>query len=242
MAVQMSATAGEAVRVRRPLIPLETIFWAVLAVAVVVITIVPLIYTIDTAFYRETRFGLSSERSLTAVINVYTSSRYLGYLASTLTLAAVVTSLSLTVGIVMAFFVARTDIPGGRLLDVCIIMPLFLSPFTGLIAWVVLGSENTGFINVALRSWAQGLGVDLPPIINIWSYAGIVWVMFLFFSPFAYLFTVNNLRAMDSSLEEAARMNGATPFQAIMKITAPIMTPSFFAAGLLIFVLSLGKR
>jgi iron(III) transport system permease protein len=216
----------------------ETILWLVLAVFVIVITILPLAYTIDTAFYQETPFGLSPRRSMAAIINVYTSPRYLGYLANALMLASVVTTLALSVGIVMAFLVARTDVPGRRFLDVFIIMPLFLSPFTGLIAWIVLGSENTGFVNAILVALGGRIGLEIEPVINIWSYAGIVWVMFLFFTPFAYLFTVNNLRQMDSSLEEAARICGATPMQAIFKVTVPIMTPAFFAAGLLIFVLS----
>ncbi|WP_254740975.1 ABC transporter permease [Alsobacter ponti] len=235
---QVAVERRPATGMTAPRITGETVLWLVLAVFITVVTIVPLLYTIDSAFYQETPFGLSPRRSLTAIVNVYTSARYLSYLGAALLLAGIVTTIALAMGILMAFLVARTDIRGGRALDIVIIMPLFLSPFTGLIAWIVLGSENTGFVNALLGAGAARLGFDLGPVINIWSYAGIVWVMSLFFTPFAYLFTVNNLRAMDSSLEEAARMNGATPLQAIMKVTVPIMTPAFFAAGLLIFVLS----
>jgi iron(III) transport system permease protein len=212
--------------------------WFILAIAVVGISIVPIIYTIDTAFYAETKIGLSDKRSFDAIINVYTSSRYLGYLGQALLLAALVTTTSLVLGVSMAFILARTDIPGRSLLDILIIMPLFLSPFTGLIAWVVLGSSKTGFINLALQSIFSVVGVEVDPIINIWSYSGVVWVMTLFFTPFAYLFTVNNLRSMDGSLEEAARMSGATAMQAMARITLPMMLPAVFASGLLIFVLA----
>ncbi|HWK68293.1 MAG TPA: iron ABC transporter permease [Rhizobiaceae bacterium] len=216
----------------------ERLVWALLAIAVFVIAIVPLIYTVNAAFYGETRTGLSNERDLTAILNVYFGAEYLGYLANALVLAVVVTALSLFAGVGMAILMARTDLPFKNTLDLLIIMPLFLSPFTGLIAWITLGSQKTGFVNVAYKTLFNTLGIDVSPLINIWSYGGVAWVMFLFFCPFAYLFTVGNLRAMDSSLEEAARMSGATPFQALTRITLPMALPAILASGLLIFILA----
>ncbi len=216
----------------------ERLLWALLAVAVFVIAIVPLIYTVNAAFYGETRTGLSDERDLTAIMNVYFGAEYLGYLANALILAVVVTALSLFAGVGMAVLMARTDLPLKNTLDLLIIMPLFLSPFTGLIAWIALGSQRTGFVNVTYRTIFNTIGIDVTPLINIWSYGGVAWVMFLFFCPFAYLFTIGNLRAMDSSLEESARMSGATPFQALTRITLPMALPSILASGLLIFILA----
>ena len=216
----------------------ERFVWLLLAIAVFVIAIVPLIYTVDAAFYRETRTGLSSERSIYAVLNVYFSAEYLGFLGSALLLASLVTFWSLVVGVAMALLMARTDLPFKNSLELLIIMPLYLSPFTGLIAWITLGSEKTGFINVAISAILGTVGLDPGPLINVWNYSGVVWVMFLFFCPFAYLFTVGNLRAMDSSLEEAARTAGATPFQTLLRVTVPISTPAILASGLLIFVLA----
>jgi len=216
----------------------EKVLWLVLAIGVILLAIVPLIYTIDAAFYRETRTGLAPDRSLTAVINVYFGAEYLGYLASALLLATIVTAASLVVGVAMALLMARTDLPAKNTLEMLIIMPLYLSPFTGLIAWITLGSEKTGFINVAIRAVLGRVGLDPGPLINIWNYSGVAWVMFLFFCPFAYLFTVGNLRAMDSSLEEAARTSGATALQAITRVTIPMCTPAILASGILIFVLA----
>jgi len=216
----------------------ERLLWIALAVLVIGIAVVPLLYTVDAAFYRETRTGLASARSLAAITDVYLGADYLGYLASALFLASLVTLWSLVVGIAMALLMARTDLPFKNALELLIIMPLYLSPFTGLIAWITLGSEKTGFINVAISSALGSIGLDPGPLVNIWNYAGVVWVMFLFFCPFAYLFTVGNLRAMDSSLEEAARTAGATATQALIRVTVPMATPAILASGLLIFVLS----
>lgn len=216
----------------------EHAFWIIIGVAVFIVAIAPLLYTIDAAFYKETRTGLSSERSLHAVFNVYMGAEYLGYLGLTIFLALLVTLLSVAIGVSMALLVGRTDLPAKRLVDLLVITPLFLSPFTGLIAWIMLGSEKTGFINGLLAATGSAIGLDIGPAINIWSFGGVVWIMVIFFCPFAYLFTVGNLRSMDSSLEEAARMNGATPLQTLWNITLPLVLPAIVASGLLIFILA----
>ncbi len=216
----------------------ERIVWLVSAVLVIAIAIVPLVYAIDAAFFKETRLGLSTERSLDAVIDAYTSREYLGYLANALILATVVTALSLAVGVIMALLVGRSDIPFKRTLEFLIIMPLFMSPFTGLMAWIALGSAKSGFINVAFTPILKLFGLPPVVLVDIWGYGGVVWVMFLFFCPFAYLFTIGNLRSMDSSLEEAARTSGASPIKTLLRVTLPMSFPSILASALLIFVLS----
>ena len=234
-----AATATAAPR-RRPVWRLGTegLVWLALSIAIVGVAIVPLVYTIDAAFYRETRTGLAADRSLAAVLDVYFGAEYLGYLASALLLSTIVTVLSLIVGVAMALLMARTDLPAKNMFELLIIMPLYLSPFTGLIAWITLGSEKTGFINGAISAVLGRVGLDPGPIVNIWNYMGVAWVMFLFFCPFAYLFVVGNLRAMDSSLEEAARTTGATALQTLSRVTVPMSTPAILASGILIFVLA----
>ena len=216
----------------------EKLLWLVIAITIVAIAIVPLLYVIDAAFSKETRIGLSDEFSWIAVLNVFTSNEYLGYLFSTLTLASLVTVISLAVGVSMAVLIARTDIPQKSFFDLMIIMPLFLSPFTGMMAWIALGSEKSGFINVFIRSIFEPFIANNFSIFNIWSYFGIVWVMVIFFTPFAYLFTVGNLRGMDSSLEEAARTHGASAIKTLFKISLPLSVPAIFGSGLLIFILA----
>lgn len=221
-----------------PRVTTTGVLWVVLALAVIVIAIVPLLYTVDAAFYRETRTGLSDQRSLDAVIKVFASAEYLGFLWNAMALATVVTLLSVLVGVALALVLARTDLPGRSVFDLLVIMPMFLSPFTGLIAWIALGSVKTGFINVTLIAIAKWLGFTLPPLVNIWSYAGVVWVMFLFFTSLIYLFTVSSLRSMDTALEESARTSGATAMQTLLRITLPMQLPAILSSALLVFILA----
>jgi len=209
-----------------------------MAVAVIVIAIIPLLYTVNAAFYREIRTGLSDQRSLVAVIDVFTSAEYLTLLWEAVLLATIVTIISVVLGVAMALALGRTDLAGRGVFDLLVIMPMFVSPFTGMIAWIALGSVKTGFINVTLSAIAQSVGIDLPPLVDIWTYSGVVWVMVLFFTPPVYLFTVNSLHSMDTSLEESARTSGATAMQALLRVTLPMQLPSILSSALLVFILA----
>ena len=212
--------------------------WALTASILLVVVALPLFFAVDAAFYEETKFGLSDIRSFQAILDVYSGADYLGYLGITLVISALVTSLSMAFGVTVALIIGRSDFPFKKTVDVLILLPLFLSPFTGLMAWILLGSEKTGLLNIAIRDFAAFLGFNIGPLINVWSIAGVIWVLFLFFAPLAYLFTLGSLTRMDASLEESARTAGASLRTVIFKITLPICAPALFAAGLLIFILA----
>ncbi|OWT80411.1 MULTISPECIES: iron ABC transporter permease [unclassified Achromobacter] len=216
----------------------EGIIWAGVAITVLCIVVWPLAISIDTAFHAEGRFGLLPAHSLAALTAVYLGDEYLGLLANSVRLAVWVTLLCSLAGVIIAVLMARTDLPGKSVLELLVVMPLFISPFTGLIAWVALGSAKTGFINTLAAEVFRATGIDMAPLVNIWTYGGTVWVMFLFFTPFVYLFTVGSLRTMDGTLEEAARVNGASPLHTILRVTLPLSMPSILIAALTVFILT----
>jgi iron(III) transport system permease protein len=112
-------------------------------------------------------------------------------------------------------------------------VPGYLTPFVGAVAWITLLSPNVGYLNGALRYF--GL-----PTLDIYSYGGIIWVMGLYFAPVAYLFILPALGSVDRSLEESARVMGATPLQVLRKIVVPLIAPALLSSTLVIFVMALG--
>jgi iron(III) transport system permease protein len=62
--------------------------------------------------------------------------------------------------------------------------------------------------------------------------------MTLFYYPLAFLNVASALEQMDNTLEEAARISGAHPLRVFWDITLPLVSPSFFAGGLLVFAAS----
>jgi iron(III) transport system permease protein len=216
----------------------ERAVWLLVAASVAVLVAWPLLVSFDAAFRTETRFGLGPLHSLEAMKDVYTSPDYLDALGQTVLMSGLVTALAVAVGVAIAVLVARTDLPFKPALDLLVTMPLFLSPFTGLIAWVALGSAKTGFLNTGFSALMAKAGIQVTTLLDIWTFGGAVWVMFLFFMPFVYLFTVGSLRSMDGALEEAARTVGASPLRALWRVSIPLSLPGIMVSALVVFMLA----
>ncbi|MDX3905578.1 MAG: iron ABC transporter permease [Pigmentiphaga sp.] len=169
---------------------------------------------------------------------------YGGLFADSWTRAATLGSLSLAVpvmiiacaiGAFLAWAVTRTDLRGRRVFEIAFLLPMLYSPLVGVIGWSVLADPRGGLVNLM---WTGLTGVQ-EPLINVYSYLGIVWVMSCYFIPYAFVLNVGTFRTMDPALEEAASMSGANLWQRVTRITLPIMTGSLAAAALFIFTLAL---
>ena len=55
-------------------------------------------------------------------------------------------------GFVMAWILSRTNVPGRRLFEQLMIMPYYLTPLLGALAWGLLGAPESGFINEIWRA------------------------------------------------------------------------------------------
>ena len=139
------------------------------------------------------------------------------------------------IGVVLAWITARTDMPFRSLLQTMNIIPFFISPLVGGVAWSLLASPKMGMLNKAL----MGLfGLESAPF-NIYSVPGIIWVTALFHAPFVYLFCIGPFRQMDPALEEAARVSGSNWFVTTFRITLLLASPAIFSALILAFVLAI---
>src|SRR5207302_6380392 len=99
--------------------------------------------------------------------------------ANTLLVSLGTTLLAGVVGVLLAFIGARTDTPGSRVLEPLNLVPFFLSPYVGAIAWGYLAAPRSGLLNNLLRSVGVG-GDPLSP----YSLGGMIWVLGLFFVPY----------------------------------------------------------
>ena len=125
-------------------------------------------------------------------------------MANTVGISLIKTVLSLALAILLAWIIARTDTPWRGTLEVLVTLPFFIPPILTATAWAMLGNAQVGTINLVWR-WLTGLET---PIIDVYSYGGVVWHMMQYSTPFIFLFVVEAFRAMDPSLEESSRMSG----------------------------------
>lgn len=145
------------------------------------------------------------------------------------------TFFSIVVGGIMAWAIARTDMPLRNLIRNLTIITLTTPPFLGAIAWIFLLGPGAGKINLLLKDL---LGLQTAPV-NIFSLGGITFVTFLYVYPFVVINTASTLDNMDTSLEEACRMLGASTWRTAWKITLPLVTPAMLGGAILSFLESL---
>ena len=144
------------------------------------------------------------------------------------------TALAVVIGLAFAWIVVRTDTPAKRLIAAAGLLPLFVPPLVGGVAWAILGSPKTGLLNTFLMK----AGLDFR--INLYSVEGIIFVFGMYYAPYVYMFTSAALKNMDPSLEEAAEMSGASSLRTMLTVTFPLIAPAIVSGMLLSFVVMLG--
>jgi len=174
--------------------------------------------------------------TLVKLRQVYATLPYLRMLGYSLAISGGVAAMATAIGVGLAWLIARTDIPAKRLMEGAVMAPLFLSPFVGAIAWLILASPRAGVLNVIV---SELLGTHAFSI-NISSLGGILFVMTLYYIPYAYLTVSAALRSIDPSFEEASYLNGAGVLRTALRITLPVVRPAMLSAFFFIFVLTIG--
>lgn len=107
--------------------------------------------------------------------------------------------------------------------------------------WQVMLDPQLGIVN----DWGRRfLGWDSPvPFLSQESTA--LWTVIAFeawrYFPFAFLFLLARLQAVPGELEEAARVDGATPTQRFRHILLPQLMPVIALIGVLRFIMTFNK-
>ncbi len=198
-----------------------------------------IIYPIGQLFlssFRIDRIGRASVWTLTNFSNLFGSRAFIFALKNTVIISLQSVILATTVGVFLAWLIARTDMPFKKILEPLNMLPFYLSSLVGAISWELLAAPKMGLLNQLVRPM---LDLSSPPF-NIYSISGISLVLGLFYTPFIYLFTVGNLQNMDPSLEEAARTSGASIGYTMFRVTLPLVAPAILSGSILVFVTTAG--
>ena len=136
----------------------------------------------------------------------------------------------------MAWILTRTNVPGRRLFEQLMAVPYYLTPLLGALAWSLLGSPESGFINQIWRALG-GSG----HLIDINTPYGIAWVMALFEGSVAFVMIAAVMKSMDPSLEEASQVIGASRLRTMLRVTLPLVMPGVLGAAIFVFAEMLGS-
>lgn len=221
----------------RSLVTQESVATILVSVIVGAAVILPLLVLVVSSFRVLDSSGFDTTWGLENYRTLYTDRIIPKAFVNTLIISAGSTVLATFLGVSLAWINARTNCPGRDKLEPYNLIPFFLSPFVGAIAWHNLAGGKTGLLN----SWARDyLGVqgNLFNVDNLW---GVIWVTGIFFAPLVYLFVVGSLRRMDPSLEDSARTTGAGLFRTATTITLPLVAPGILSGAIIVFVTSAGE-
>ena len=221
----------------RSMVTQESMATLVVSVIVAAAVILPLFVLIVSSFQVLDSGGFDTTWGFDNYKTLFTDRIIPKAFVNTLLISSGSTVLATFFGVSLAWINARTNCPGRDWLEPYNLIPFFLSPFVGAIAWHNLAGGKTGLLN----SWARDyLGVhgNLFNVDNIW---GVIWVTGIFFAPLVYLFVVGSLRRMDPSLEDSARTTGAGLMRTAMTVTLPLVAPGILSGAIIVFVTSAGE-
>jgi multiple sugar transport system permease protein len=144
------------------------------------------------------------------------------------TLASVVVSLALAIGLALVF---NKDLPGFTLLRTIVLVPMLVTPIAVGIIWRIMMTPSQGLLNYLFTSiglpplaWANSTDTALLSIllVDVWEW-----------TPFVFIIIFAGLRALPRSPFEAAAIDGAPPSMVFFHITLPMLKPVIVIAVLL---------
>ena len=147
---------------------------------------------------------------------LFENTQFLVWMVNTFIIALASTALSVTCGVLAGYSLSRLRYPGSTMLGVSIFVTYLVPP-------TLLFIPLSRLVNEAgLMDTRWSLVLTYPTILIPFS----TWLLMGYF------------RTIPKELEECARIDGATRWQAFIKIILPLATPGILSAGLFSFTLS----
>jgi iron(III) transport system permease protein len=193
-----------------------------------VLVVYPVAGLVGSSFFDDKGFTVANYTQLL-------SPRFFKIMVNTVTLGLGAAVLATAAGTIFAWLCVCTDLPFRKVFTILHIAPYGLPTIAAALAWIFLLTPKAGLFNRFLM-WLFGLQ-NAP--FNILSMPGMIWALAAHLYPWAFLLTSAAFATMDRSLEDAARMSGASEFKTFRKITVPLVTPSIAAAFMLVFTISI---
>ena len=207
-------------------------------VAVAVVASVSVFALLATIFWLSFTSGTPGDPDLGYTVRHYIETFRDGFtyrvLWNTVLFLIVTLVVAFALALPMAWLIERTDFPGKPIVFTLMTVALLIPGFAVALGWVFLLHPGIGIINQALVGL---LALRAAPF-NITSIVGMGFVEGLSLTPLTFIMTSVVLRAMDPALEEAAATSGAPPWQAIARVTLPVVWPGLLGAAIYVSAVS----
>jgi multiple sugar transport system permease protein len=196
----------------------DRVLWAIGILVVVFYALLPVLWIMslslkDPATIADGKF-LPQEWSLENYEQLFETDAFMFALRNSFGIAAIATLIAIVLGSMAAYAIARLDFPGKNL---------------------ILG----GALAVAMFPPISIVG----SLFNLWreiglfdTWAGLIIPYMTFTLPLAIYTLSAFFREIPWELEQAAQVDGATPWQAYRKVIVPLAAPGVFTAAILTFI------
>lgn len=196
--------------------------WSVAIAVVLIFALIPVVWLISLSLkppsaVTDQRF-IPSEVSLDNYKSLFeggiSDSPFIKPLINSIAIALITTVIAITLASFAAYAIARLEFPGKRLI-------------------------LAGALAIAMFPPISTVG----PLFDMWralglydTYPGLIIPYLTFSLPLAIYVLVAFFREIPWELEQAAQVDGATPFQAFRKVIVPLAAPGVFTAAILVFI------
>ena len=135
---------------------------------------------------------------------------------------AIAVACEMVLGVALALFLEQ-PVRGMRFFRTVFVLPMMIAPICVGLIWRYLFDANFGPINqvlgfagIAPHAWLAepGLAFGAMVVTDIWQW-----------TPFVFIMVLAALQGMDHSVIEAARIDGATAWQQIVRVKLPMIAP-----------------
>jgi multiple sugar transport system permease protein len=193
-------------------------WWAVADIVILSYALVPVLWIVSLSFkplssIDDGRF-IPSDFTWSNYEQIFQLAPFVSALRNSIGIALIATGLSVVIGTLAAYAIARLSFPGKKLLvSVALLIAMF--PQISLVTPLFDIERTVGLFD----TWP---GLILPYI--TFSLPLAIYTLSAFF------------REIPWELEKAAQMDGATPFQAFRSVIVPLAAPGVFTTAILVFI------
>jgi len=193
-------------------------FWFIGTIIVMVYALGPVLWVLSLSLKSESTISDGSlvpkHPTLDNYRTIFGSGEFTRPLINSIGISLITTLIAVVIASFAAYAIARLDFPGKKVL-------------------------LSGALAIAMFPQVSVIG----PLFNIWRATGLydTWpgliIPYLTFALPLSIWTLSAFfRQIPFDLEEAAQVDGATPFQAFRKVIVPLAAPGMFTAAIIVFI------
>ncbi len=144
---------------------------------------------------------------------------------------------AMTIGGLLAWLVARTDIPFRKTITTVAVIPYMIPSYIHALSWLTLFKNDRVGGAAGVFQYLTGIA---PPDWVSYGFLPIIVTLSIHYFPYTFLLVSAALKSIDSRLEESGEILGASRGYILKRITFPLVIPALLSSFILTFSRTIG--